>query len=96
MVNKIVRKYKDKFEESFNSGWSGRAWIALDISKNHDQYISVSVQVLVRNSWVDELVEHVKPKCPKLTGVIVYRAGPADTHAKILGCQQIVGPISAE
>lgn len=84
VVGKIVAKYQKKFMEPLKRGWCGRAWVAIDVSKNHTQDISILMQSLVRdNWWVDELAAHVWHKCPDLTGVIVYSTRPTDTHAQI-------------
>lgn len=84
VVKKIVAKYEAKFKKPFESGWREYAWVALDVAKNDGQNIEILVQALFRgNNWVAELAEHIRPKCPNLTGVVVYRSDPKKTHADV-------------
>jgi hypothetical protein len=61
------------------------------VSKNHDQDIKTFFQSFCRDTWIDELAMHVGRACPNLTGVVVYRTRPNETHARIYGWRQING-----
>lgn len=86
VVKKIVAKYRRKFEEPFAKGWCGRAWVALDVSKNHAQDLSMGLQSIVRNTWLTEIASHVQRECPKLAGFIVYSTRPQETNVGWLHC----------
>lgn len=85
VVAKIVGKYQNKFEIAYKNGWQGHSWVALDVSKNHEQDISASLNPhFFDASWVENLAKHIRGECPHLTGIIVYSTRPNETHARII------------
>jgi len=83
VVAKVVRKYQSKFEVAYNNGWQEHSWVALDVSKNHEQDILISLKTFISDVWVENLTKHIRCECPHLTGVIVYSTRPNETHALI-------------
>lgn len=76
IVHKLVEKFQEKFEVAINSGWGGRAWVALDFAKNDEENVQSFVQDLFQRRWRLEVAELVRRDCPQLAGVILYRYYP--------------------
>ncbi len=76
LVEKITEKYRGKFESDLNNGWSGKAWIAIDYTKNDLENIAAFSRDLFNQPWWIDAVSHIRQECSKLTGVIAFRYMP--------------------
>ena len=73
LIDKVVEKYKSKFQEAIQNGWSGPAYIALDISKDDALQFGLAFREgPLREEWQGRCAAEVVQYCPGLHGVIYY------------------------
>jgi hypothetical protein len=85
IVEKIITKFRDKFEGPLDRGWHGHAWIALDVAKNDEENVHLVLQRFSRPTWRDELKAILCRECSTLEGALVYRSAAIATHVDIVG-----------
>jgi hypothetical protein len=73
LINNVVGKYKCKFQEAIQNGWSGPAYLAVDVSKNEPLYVSLRLrEERLGEDWQAQCAVEVVKRCPGLHGVIYY------------------------
>ncbi len=73
LVNKVVTKYRSKFKDAIDDGWSGEAWIALDIAKKDELNIDLTFRTsLTGQKWWMDCIRQITAECPRLAGVLYY------------------------
>lgn len=86
IFRKISTKFREKFEEPQSQGWSGSAWVAIDVAKYDQQNLNAVFQSLFRPYWKDELSELLLERCPGLSGAIVFRSYPSSEEVELVEC----------
>ncbi|MEX2490489.1 MAG: hypothetical protein WD425_01880 [Nitrospirales bacterium] len=84
IVQKIAAKYQEKFEEAIQNGWTGHAWVALDVAKDHIESVDTFFQSHIRlPQWKNELTAIVRRECPGMSGFVVFRSWYSATHVDL-------------
>lgn len=86
IVEKIVTKFREKFEGPLQRGWVGHPWGALDVAKDDLEKIRSAFQRIFRDSWQTEIRNLLQKECPALEGALIYLSDATVTHVQIIGC----------
>jgi hypothetical protein len=71
LIDKVVEKYKSKLQEAIQNGWSGPAYIALDVSKDDALQFGLAFREgPCGEEWQGRCAAEVVNYCPGLHGVI--------------------------
>ena len=68
IVQKVVEKFKQKFEVALERGWRGRAWVAPDFAKNDEENVQAFVQDFFQTELEISCGQTCSPRMPKING----------------------------
>lgn len=68
----VATKAKKKFGDAVIAGWRGRAWVALDATKDDAMYVSSRILGGRSPDWTAEVARRLAPQFPQLEGVLFY------------------------
>lgn len=72
LLDKVVDKFRKKFQQAIQQGWSADAWVALDITKHDDLNVAMHLLALTGSNKLDLLAAEVLALCPDLCGVVYF------------------------
>ncbi|MDP2309925.1 MAG: hypothetical protein Q8P18_28160 [Pseudomonadota bacterium] len=72
LVAKVSNKVKKKFRSAVEGGWTDRAWVAVDPSKDHLLYVNLAILDRHDPGWRDAVAKELAPQFPELAGVLFY------------------------
>ena len=82
LVEKIIDKYRGKFEVALKNGWEAKTWIAIDYTKDDLANITAASRDRFVPQWLHNIAPHIKGACSLLSGIITYRYMPHTVQAQ--------------
>jgi len=82
LVGKVTHKFSTKFESEPEIRSTGRAWVAIDFGKDHNQFLAALTQLITsKNAGYAMLAKDIFIANPEIGGVLFYCLVPNDHPA---------------